>query len=539
MNDAFFDELTRIVGHQSVFTDGATVERFARSTAPNGTTPIGVVRPGNREQVRDIVRLAASLSVPVFPVSRGKNWGYGDACAPRHGNLIIDMSGMNRILEVNSELAYAVIEPGVTQGQLVEYIEKNGLQLMLDVTGAGEDASIVGNVLERGSGHTPYGDHFATSCNFEIVLSDGSVITTGFGDYHNSQAQHVYKWGVGPSLDGIFTQSNLGIITRMTVWLMPKPENFLMFLVILKTAASIGPFFEAIRRLRLAGTLRSTLHCFNDRRLLSGVTRFPWDQASGRQALEVECKDLFRELCENYGIPAWGATGSVQGTKREVAAGKRSIRRALSSVPGLRLVFLSPKSLKWARRVAGWLSPTPWGALLSRRLDSAKVGMDMLLGRPSNKTLRGSHWRARTSLDDAADPLDTGSGLAWISPILPMTALAINEVCSLSEQIFHRHGFEYQVTMSAITERALIAVQSISFDHSNQEETLRARDCESELVTELLKRGYVPYRGPISIMEKVWQSAPHYWEIVSALKRAYDSKGIIAPGRYIRDGDSV
>lgn len=537
MSNAFFDDLARIVGHQNVSTDEATRERFARSTATSNTVPIGVVRPGNREHVRDIVRLAGSYSTPVFPISRGKNWGYGDACAPTQGNLIIDLSGMNRILEVNAELAYAVIEPGVTQGQLVDYIHKNGLPLMLDVTGAGVDASVVGNVLERGSGHTPYGDHFATSCNYEVVLSDGSIITTGFGSFDNSQAQHVYKWGVGPSLDGIFTQSNLGIITRMTVWLMPRPERFLMFLVILKDAASVGPFFDVIRRLRLAGTLRSTLHCFNDRRLLPSSVRFPWDQAGGQKALEVERGELFRKLCEDHGIPAWAATGSIQGGKAEVGAMKRSIRRALASVPGLRIVFLSPRSLEWARRFASWVSATRWGGTLARRLDSARVGMDMLLGKPSNKTLRGSHWRARTSQDEVADPLDTGSGLAWISPILPMTASAISEVCSLSEQIFHRYGFEYQVTITAITERALIAVQSICFDRSNPEEITRARECENALVTELLRRGYVPYRGPLSVMQNVWRSAPNYWDAVSALKRVYDGKGIIAPGRYISDGD--
>jgi 4-cresol dehydrogenase (hydroxylating) len=531
---AFFDELALLVGASNVYHDAGTIERLARSTAPEHTTPIGVVKPANREEVQAIVRLAAQYGIHLFPISSGKNWGYGDACAPTDGNLILDLSRMNRIIEVNRDLAFAVIEPGVTQGQLFDYLEDHGLPLMMDVTGAGRSASIVGNLLERGSGHTPYGDHFATSCNYEVMLADGSVIVTGFGPYGNSQAQHVYKWGVGPSLDGLFSQSNIGIVTRVTIWLMPKPEKLVLFFATLKVRDSIGPFFEAIRRLRLTGTLRSTLHCFNDRRLLSSSARFPWDRATGEQALEEAHPDLFRQMCKEYGVPAWAATGSLQGSSVEVAAARKQVRKVLRRVPGLdRLVFIDERAFAFTQRLAGWLRRVAPNSLLLRRLESIKLGSDMLKGRPSDATLRGSHWRARTQVNGSLDPLDTQSGLAWISPILPMTAAAIAEVSQLSEDTFHRHGFEYQATITAITDRALIAVQSISYDRSNDSETARASQCQDELVRTLLDHGYVPYRGPSSIMRHVWKAAPSYWQSLALLKSNWDPAGILAPGRYI------
>jgi 4-cresol dehydrogenase (hydroxylating) flavoprotein subunit len=530
----FVQALAQAIGASNVHVDADTIERLSRSTGPERTTPIGAVRPANREEVRQIVRLASRFGVPLFPISRGKNWGYGDACAPTDRNLILDLSRMNRIIEVNKELAYAVVEPGVTQGQLFDYLEANQLELMLDVTGAGRGASILGNFIERGSGHTPYADHFATSCNYEVVLPDGSVMETGFGPYRNAQARHVYKWGIGPSLDGLFSQSNFGIVTRVTIWLMPKPDKLVMFIVTLKQRDSVGPLFEAVRRLRLLGTLRSAVHCFNDRRLLGAVSHFPWDRATGRRALEIENPELFLRMCREYGISAWAMTGSLQGSAAEVAASRRVVRKALRSIPGVdRLLFFDEGLFAASQTVGRMMSHLGASSRVLRRLESVRIGRDMLLGKPSDATLKGSHWRSRTQHDEALDPLESEAGLAWISPILPMTSAAIAEVSELSEGVFHQHGFEYQTTITAITDRALIAVQSISYDRSSVEETARAGQCQDDLLRALLDRGYVPYRGPVSVMRHVWNAAQGYWEQVSSLKRIWDKDGVIAPGRYV------
>jgi len=163
--------------------------------------------------VREVVRRAGAAGVPVYPISTGRNWGYGDACAPVGGCVLLELSRMDRIVEVNVPLAYAVVEPGVTQGQLARHLEESGLPLVLDATGAGPDTSIIGNVAERGFGHTAYGDRFAHALCFEAVLADGSVVTTGFGSYEGARAAHLYKWGIGPVLDGVLTQSSLAVIT--------------------------------------------------------------------------------------------------------------------------------------------------------------------------------------------------------------------------------------------------------------------------------------------------------------------------------------
>jgi 4-cresol dehydrogenase (hydroxylating) len=332
-------DLIAIVGREAVLADDASLDTFARTTLPKGTRPAVVVRPDSREQIQQIFQKASAAHCPVFPISRGRNWGYGDACAPKDNNLILDLSRMNRIVEVNTKLAYAVIEPGVTQGQLAEYLEKNNFPLILDGNGAGPDASLIGNIAERGFGHSRYGDRFAHVCNFEAVLADGRFVQTGFGAFPKAQAQHVYTWGIGPYWDGLLTQSNFAVITRATIWLMVRPEHVNYVFIGLKDPDAIGSLVDRFRPLYLSGTLRSVIHCANDLRLLGSAMRFPWTEADGRESLDIANPALLQTMYRQSGVRAWSLAGILTGSRGEVAAFRKTLKRALRGMPGIETAF--------------------------------------------------------------------------------------------------------------------------------------------------------------------------------------------------------
>ena len=246
-----------LLGLEHVLNDAETLAIYARSTSSCGTRPLAVLRPCSTEDVVQVVKISGTFCIPLYPISRGKNWGYGDACAITDGQVIVDLSRMDRIIEVDQTLAYAVIEPGVTQQQLSTYLRDRKIPLWMDCTGAGPDTSLVGNILERGFGHSPYGNRFQTVAGLEVVLASGQVLHTGFGHYHNAKTTYLFPYGVGPYLDGLFTQSNFGIITRLGLWLMPASKCINHFLGFIENHEDVESVIDALRPLRMDGTLRS------------------------------------------------------------------------------------------------------------------------------------------------------------------------------------------------------------------------------------------------------------------------------------------
>jgi 4-cresol dehydrogenase (hydroxylating) len=475
-----------LLGAEHVRFDGLTRDNYAKTTLPVGTTPAGVVRPHTVEEVQEVVKIARLYAIPLHAISRGKNWGYGDACAPQDGYVIVELTRMNRIREVNVELGYAVIEPGVSQGQMYEYIRESDFPLLLDVTGAGPDASIVGNILQRGFGHTPYGDRFRHTSGFEVVLPDGRLVRTGFGQYENARAAQVFPWGKGPWIDGLFTQSDYGIVTSACIWLMPKPEVIEGFALKID-GSQLGELIDVLRTLRMNGTIRSTVHVANDLRVLSSRIRYPWERCKGRTPLP---SDLRSELRREHGVGAWNLIGGLYGTEAEIRGARCTIRRALS--PVARVHFFRRPTLERVRKFARWIPNIRAKSKLLGLVDSVSGAFELLEGSPSHEHLKGARWRNRTISDANSDLRN--SGLIWHSPVVPMTSNAVRRLLSVVESTLEGFGFESLITLTTATDRSLCCVISINYCKSTNRENEKALACLQSLRKATEAIGYYSYR---------------------------------------------
>src|SRR5207245_1148536 len=107
----------------------------------------------------------------------------------------------------------------------------------------------------------------------------GVLVRTGAGP-GNCRTWNTYKWGTGPFLDGLFSQSNLGIVTKAGVWLMPQPEAFTGFVCQITDDHAFHAAVDALRCLGLQRVV-SNVHIVNDFLLLTTLISYPYDLRRG------------------------------------------------------------------------------------------------------------------------------------------------------------------------------------------------------------------------------------------------------------------
>ena len=528
MSNSFVQALqswTRLLGAVHVVGAPDQLAAASMTTFATGQRVQAIILPGDRAEVQESVRIANQFGVPVYPISSGRNWGYGSRVPARDG-VLIDLRRLNRILAFDEDLAYVTVEPGVTQRQLHEFLRARNSRLWMDATGASPDCSIIGNTLERGFGHTPMGDHAGHACGLEVVLPGGDVIETGFGRFPASAVTALHQSGVGPSLDGLFIQSNLGIVTRMSVWLMPAPERFEAFFFLSRRDDGLDSIVDALRPLRMDGTLRSVMHIGNDYKVLAGSSQFPWDETGGRTPLG---RDVMTRIRRRLGIGAWNGSGGLYGTRPQVREAKRRLGRALKGKVD-RLLFVDDRRLGLLTRFAG---PARWltGLDVKGTVTVLSPVYQLLKGVPTEAPMASTYWRKRTPIPLRPDPDRDGCGLLWCSPLVPNTGRHIAEATRLAEAILLQHGFEPQVSVSLATSRSAICVIAISYDRSVPGEDARALKCYRHLAETLIDRGYPPYRLNVGGMDLTGTDGA-YAATLQAIRRALDPRGILAPGRY-------
>ena len=292
--------------------------------------PGAVVSPSSVEEVQAIVRVANELRVPLWTVSRGKNNAYGGSAPRVAGSVVVELTRMNRVLEVNEESAYAVVEPGVRFFDIYDHLKSNGHKLWASVPELGW-GSLIGNGLDRGLGYTPYGEHGTKHCGYEIVLPDGSLVRTGMGAMTNSASWHLYQPGYGPSVDGIFQQSNFGIVVKAGVWLMPEPEHFMAVDISVPEFDDLEALIDRLRPLRLDGTVQSPAMIGEAIGAAAHIgARDPWYDGDG-----VAPDDVVRKIMSAFGIGRWTLFFGLYGSEARIAADFAQVEKAFGPIPGV------------------------------------------------------------------------------------------------------------------------------------------------------------------------------------------------------------
>ena len=174
-------ELVKIVGGNNVISRPGVLEEYSRdsSFAPK-VKPRCVIRPGNVAEVQEIVKWANETRTPLVPVSSGAPHFRGDTVPGADGAVIVDLSRMKKIIRVDPKNKVAMVEPGVTFGELQAELEKAGLCAYMPLAPR-QTKSVIGSVLEREPIIMPshHWDSTDPLLCAEVVFGTGDKFRTG------------------------------------------------------------------------------------------------------------------------------------------------------------------------------------------------------------------------------------------------------------------------------------------------------------------------------------------------------------------------
>jgi FAD/FMN-containing dehydrogenase len=220
---AFLADAERIAGADAVLL-GEPERRYYSTDFSEIELEIAaaVVRPATREHVMELARAAHRHDIPV--VARGGGMSYTLTYVPsRPGTVILDMTAMNRILEIDLDDLRVTVEPGVTWKQLHAALAPTGYRVPFLGTYSGEKATVGGGLGNNATGHgaLDIGDYLL---GIEVVLPDGRLVQTG-ARAHSAQRPGVR--GYGPDLTGVFTHDAgaFGIKTAASFRLVRRPPG--------------------------------------------------------------------------------------------------------------------------------------------------------------------------------------------------------------------------------------------------------------------------------------------------------------------------
>ncbi len=331
---AFLDALRDELGNERVHTGAGHIARAASDETEDLVFPPDVVvTPACTAHVSAVMRLATAHRVPVTP--RGAGTGLSGGALPVHGGLVLATAGLDRILEIDSTNLMAVVQPGVITQVLQEEVETRSLFYPPDPASRGS-CFLGGNLAECSGGPraVKYGVTKDYVLGVEAVLPGGEVIRHGGKLLKNVTGYNLTQLLVG-------SEGTLGIITEITLRLIPLPPHRVMILV---PFASLEDCAAAVPAIMNAGITPSVLE-FIEREAIAITeehlsTRIPNDDAAAQLLIELDGSDegvIAREaekICEI--VLAGGATDALfadTSTKmNELWSMRRAIGEAVKSV---------------------------------------------------------------------------------------------------------------------------------------------------------------------------------------------------------------
>lgn len=512
------------VGEEWVFTSEQDVALYRDPYSPawgeaEELRASAALAPKDVGEVQAIVRIANQYHIPLYPVSTGKNLGYGATTPNLSGSVVVDLKRMNRIIEVDDRRHFAIVEPGVSYFDLYRHIRKNNLKVWIDCPDPGW-GSVMGNALDHGVGWTwgPYRDHFGSHAGLEVVLPNGELLRTGMGALPKAKTFGEFRYGYGPYVDGLFSQAGFGIVTKMGMQLMPAQEAFLRKVVYVPRRQDIVPLVEITSRLESGGIIGAP---YFDSPMGYEQMRDPALRQIAASA-DVWNGNAINEYAARTGIAPWQVGLGFYGPP-DINEAKWRYAQAeiLKAIPGAR--FEDKESLRFP------LSAEEENAVMYKgEVGIANLGVFAVGARgPMN-------------------PLQPTDGHVFFSPIIPRDGEELLKAQRIFTEGMRSGGVDHSAALGifafspftapfSLHGRTFVFVGIIPTSRSDPAANKRARDAMRHMIALGAEHGYGEYRAAPLFQEQVMGTYSFNRNALrrfcETLKDAVDPNGIIAPGR--------
>lgn len=411
---------------------------------------------------------------------------------------------MNSIVSFDKDALSVRIQPGVTQKDLENFFIQNDISAMVPNTGIGGRGSIIGNLLERGFGVAPLQDHASSLLSLSCVLGNGSTYSSFFSQLPG-EIDTAYKWGLGPYVDGLFCQSNFGIITEANIKLIQKYEVAEILLIRLKDDN------EYLRGLALGQSLQRKLRGQFESFKLFDTPQIIKSAGTKTRGIGIKKNDraFFAVLYSN---------------KTQISSLRKVVRAEAKKAGLSRPTFISEMKMKVMKKVKTVLN-------LEALFQSITGLLSLAKGQPSAIGLNLLYPVAPLHELETTIPGIGSKNIIWYVPVMKLDP---PKVVSFLSEIRNELGKwaldKTSLTVTSVNDSAVTLTAPILFDEAEREDSYKLYRSLLALGAE---KGFFPYRIPIEFMSDVTQNhSKEYWQQIKKIKDALDPNNVIAPARY-------
>ena len=348
---------------------------------------------------------------------------------------------------------------------------------------------------------------------------------TGMGALQDSVCWPLFRGGYGPTYESMFSQSNFGIVTKLSIWATPSPRGYMICRVDVEEEDDLGPLTDTFRELLMDDVIQNHPIIGNvPREMAKGGPRSKFYQ--GKDAIpDFRLEEIRREL----GIGYWSARIGLYGPKEIIDINYKRCQDAFAKVPGARIsgkAFYPPEGKKY-------LSPED----LPVEYRTVETGTPSLVPLKSVQYRGNDGWveilRSQRQPGALTSSL-IASGHVSFSPILPPDGKAALEFYYAAKACCSKYGFEFFGGLHQYP-RHLAMINMIYFDRQSEEDRNNANRVFVDLVHLARKHGYSEYRAHVDYMDLVAEQFDFNGRSLMVLneriKDALDPKGILSPGK--------